>query len=169
MSGPTPAEGAFGRAAQPDPTLADLAREERWVAWAEERRGDKPDAKPTKVPKNPRAPGANASSTNPSTWGPRALAERAWAGLKHRPAGGRGGVGAMLGDLGDGTTLSGFDLDRCRDPETGTLTPWAVEVLDNLATHAEVSPSGCGVKGFLLCATADAEALRAEMGAAGRK
>lgn len=39
-----------------------------------------------------------------------------------------------------------FDLDECRDPETGEVEPWATEVVVSLDTYAEVSPSGEGIR-----------------------
>lgn len=39
----------------------------------------------------------------------------------------------------------GVDLDHCRDPQTGAIEPWARDIIDRLASYAEVSPSGTGV------------------------
>ena len=60
--------------------------------------------------------------------------------------------------------LAGVDLDTCRDPATGQVAPWAQTVLDRLDTYAEVSPSGLGVKAYLLIDRADIAPLRAIMG-----
>jgi hypothetical protein len=46
--------------------------------------------------------------------------------------------------------IMGIDLDDCRDPETGELTAFAQQMLRRFDTYAEVSPSGCGVKIFVL-------------------
>ena len=60
---------------------------------------------------------------------------------------GRGdGVGIVLGSLADGRTLCGVDLDGCRNPATGELTPIAQAVIELLSSYAEVSPTGTGVK-----------------------
>jgi hypothetical protein len=41
----------------------------------------------------------------------------------------------------------GGDLDKCLDPTTGQLHPWASDILRKFAaTYAEISPSGTGVK-----------------------
>ena len=48
--------------------------------------------------------------------------------------------------LGDG--FAGVDLDHCRDPETGTIEPWAAEIVKLFGTYTKVSPSGTGVKLF---------------------
>jgi putative DNA primase/helicase len=41
--------------------------------------------------------------------------------------------------------LCGVDLDKCLDPETGELENWAREIIDELDSYAEISPSGTGV------------------------
>jgi hypothetical protein len=42
--------------------------------------------------------------------------------------------------------LVGIDLDACRDPNTGDLTAWALEIVSSIQSYTEVSPSGFGVK-----------------------
>jgi len=124
-------------------TLADLTTLPRWVAWqTEQGKGRK---KPTKVPYSPGQGKAHADK--PATWGSRADADARAAALP-RPLG-SGGVGLELGDLGDGRVLAGVDLDTCRD-DAGAFAPWALEVVDRLASYAEVSPSGTGAKLFFL-------------------
>ena len=39
----------------------------------------------------------------------------------------------------------GVDLDHCRDADTGALEPWAAQIVEELGSYAEVSPSGTGV------------------------
>lgn len=39
----------------------------------------------------------------------------------------------------------GIDLDHCRDPETGKIKPWALEIVAKLNSYSEVSPSGTGL------------------------
>lgn len=41
------------------------------------------------------------------------------------------------------------DLDHCRNPETGEIDPWAKDVLVNLNSYSEVSPSGTGIHIFV--------------------
>jgi hypothetical protein len=72
----------------------------------------------------------------------------------------------MLGNGCDGLALGGVDLDACRDPTSGALAPWAEEVRARLATYAEVSPSGKGIKLFFGFDPSALPALRAAMGAA---
>jgi len=121
--------------------LADLADVPRWVAWqTEDRKG-----KFTKVPYSPS--GARAKADKSATWGTRVQAE-VRAGKLAKPHG-LGGIGLELGDLGDGRIMGGIDLDTCCD-SGGTIQPWAVEVIDRLASYTEVSPSGTGAKVFFL-------------------
>nr|WP_241430884.1 hypothetical protein [Natronolimnohabitans innermongolicus] len=40
--------------------------------------------------------------------------------------------------------LVGIDLDKCRDPETGRPDPEAKEIIQQLESYTEVSPSGTG-------------------------
>ena len=61
------------------------------------------------------------------------------------PAHGTAGVGFVFAE-GDG--LCGVDLDACRDPQDGRLEPWAEDLVRQLDTFAEVSPSGRGVHLF---------------------
>jgi hypothetical protein len=146
------------RTAQLALDLVALSDHPRWVAWqTEEREPGKPR---TKVPYSP-VSGAKARADDPSTWGSRSAAEARAARLP-KPFG-VGGVGIQLGDLGDGRSIGGIDLDSCRD-EDGSLAPWASEIIDRLETYAEVSPSGRGAKLFFTYATADIAKLRAAMG-----
>lgn len=105
----------------------DLAQEELWVAWMWQNR----PSGMTKVPYQ--ANGAPADSTDPRTWNTlAAIGACSWA---H-------GAGIML----NGTGLGGIDLDHCRDPETGEIDEWALQIIRRFRSYAEISPSGTGVK-----------------------
>ena len=41
--------------------------------------------------------------------------------------------------------LCGVDLDKCLDPETGEIEGWAQEIIEELDSYTEISPSGTGV------------------------
>jgi putative DNA primase/helicase len=41
--------------------------------------------------------------------------------------------------------LCGVDLDKCLDPETGEIESWAQEIVGELSSYTEISPSGTGV------------------------
>jgi Primase C terminal 2 (PriCT-2) len=62
-----------------------------------------------------------------------------------------GAVAAAEAD-GAGYVLSGdaehvfLDLDNCRDPVTGEIAPWAMRLLEECGSYAEVTPSGRGLR-----------------------
>ena len=106
--------------------LRDL---QRWVCWKVVKR----DGKPTKVPYIAEAGlQRRAAADDPDTWRSFGAALK----LARRCA----GIGVMLGD-----GLAGVDLDKCRDPHTGEIEPWAREIITALGSYTEVSPSGTGV------------------------
>ncbi len=106
----------------------ELREKSNWVLWNyKERNGKK-----TKVPINPNT-GGMASSADPNTWTNFDNA----VSRKNRYAG--------IGFVFDGTGEIGIDLDKCRDPETETIEPWALEIIQDLDSYTEVSPSGTGV------------------------
>ncbi len=90
-----------------------------------------------------------ASSTNPDTWCDYATAYAAC----RDPARNLDGLGIVLHrnpDADDDPNgLVGADLDKCVDPETGQAEEWARQVVVDLHTYTEVSPSGRGLR--LLC------------------
>ena len=49
-----------------------------------------------------------------------------------------------IGYLFTGNGLCGIDLDHAIDPQTGNIVPWAKEILSELDTYTEISPSGSG-------------------------
>ena len=129
--------------------------ETRWVAWRNELR----NGKQTKVPYSPH--GGPAKADDPSTWSTRSAAE---AKARNLVNGQGGGIGIELGDLGDGTSLGGIDLDTCLSG--GMFEQWAMDIIQRLGSYAEVSPCGTGAKIFFRYLTEDLPKLRAEMGGA---
>ncbi len=128
---------------EPENIPDQLLRLDRWLGWRWEWN---PDAnggggKLDKPPVNLLTDGFG-SSTNPETWCDFQSAYE--ASERERVD----GVGFALGDLGDGLTLVGVDLDDCRNPETGELTPEAETVIRKIGGYWEISPSGTGVKGL---------------------
>jgi hypothetical protein len=106
----------------------------QWVCWKWTRRGDKW----TKPPLNPKS-GRPADPTCSDTWGSFAQA----LDYYQSSAGRASGIGFVLSP-----PFVGVDLDDCRDLESGELKLWAAEVVAELDSYAEVSPSGSGVKIF---------------------
>jgi hypothetical protein len=108
-----------------------LIQRTQWVGWKLCER----DGKPTKVPISPHS-GRPASTTEPSTWGTFQEAVDAAIRLK------LSGIGYVFSkdDL-----FTGIDLDKCRDPETGSVEPWAQSIVDALNSYTEISPSDNGL------------------------
>jgi hypothetical protein len=126
------------------PTL--LKQADRWVVWryVEDADPETGEVSWDKPPINART-GGLASSTNPRTWTTFAQVLGALCRNNHD------GVGFVLSPpAGDGERLVGVDLDKCRDPETGTVEDWARQIVAALDTYTEVSPSGRGLRLFLL-------------------
>jgi hypothetical protein len=138
-------------------TFHDLAHLPRWMLWRAETR----DGRTAKVPYQPN--GRRASSTDPTTWCDYETAAAARPRILNGHDGGIGIVLGDLGDLGDGTAIAGIDLDTCRTPTTGALAPWAEAVIARLDTYAEVSPSGTGVKLYFTLPTSRLDAAKSTL------
>jgi len=112
-------------------TLPDaLVDRDQWVCWRSQQREDKH----TKVPI---IPGTTqfASTTDPDTWRDFQTARKA---VTSTPVDGLGFV------FTTDDPLIGIDLDDCRDPDTGEPTAWASQIITQLDSYTEVSPSETG-------------------------
>ena len=114
--------------------MQTLQEARRWVAWTYGPM--RSNGKRTKIPRNPA--GGNASTADPATWGTYDDA------VQYAQRTGAAGIGLMLG-----SGIAGVDIDDCRDPQTGTLTPTAQTIIDMLDTYTEVSPSGTGIHAIM--------------------
>jgi hypothetical protein len=103
----------------------------QWVCWRSEER----DGKRTKIPYSPLT-GRRASSTDPETWRGYPEAVRA------RKERGYDGIGFVFTE---DDPFCGVDLDRCLNAATGEIELWAREIIEELDSYTEVSPSGTGV------------------------
>lgn len=114
-----------------------LIQRDQWVVWQYELEGKRVSnatVGATKVPYNARTR-HKASSTNPNTWAAYAVAVH--AAKQH----GFAGVGYVFSA---DDPYTGIDLDDCI--VDGMLEPWAVEIIDEMQSYTEISPSGSGVK-----------------------
>jgi len=116
----------------------DLQSYKQWVAW---RAVPGNNGKFTKVPVDPKT-GNNASTNNPSTWGTFEEASEHYAWNKDNDISGIGFV------FTQNDPFCGVDLDDCRDPHTGQLEDWAIDILQQLNSYCEISPSNTGIKVF---------------------
>lgn len=107
-----------------------LLQRDQWVLWCLEPRGDNI----TKIPYQPN--GARADSTNRATWSGFDTVKQAFISNTQFT-----GIGFVFAA---DDPFVGIDLDKCRDPATGDIEPWASAVLARFATYAELSPSGRG-------------------------
>jgi AAA domain len=106
-------------------TVDELQQQRRWILWKLET----VNGKLTKVPYQPS--GRKAMANNPATW--RTYAECAAVASQFS------GVGVVLGD-----GVWGVDLDQCCDAVTGKFTPESREIVIDLDSYGEYSPSGTG-------------------------
>jgi len=114
-----------------------LKQRPQWVCWKYVER----DGKPTKCPVNARS-GELADSTAPDTW---ASFEQAIAAAQSNDH--LAGVGYVFAA---DDPYCGIDLDKCIDPTTGEIKPWGQRIISDVASYTEVSPSGTGVKIFIM-------------------
>lgn len=112
---------------------AELVRLPQWVAWKYVPDPDRP--KPRKIPVTPRT-GANASSTDPDTWG--VFEEAAIRATASRMA----GVGFVFSER---DPYCGIDLDGCVSDGGRTVNDFASTLIDQMSSYTELSPSGTGV------------------------
>ncbi len=148
--------GSICIAPAPPVSLAGLSHLPRFVTWRNELR----DGDLTKVPYTP-GTSKKAKADTPDTWRTRSEAEVS-ASMTVGELG--GGIGIEFGDLGNGWAVGGIDLDTCRNPGTGAIESWALDMMARFGSYTEISPSGTGAKQFFLYRYSDLPALLRMMG-----
>lgn len=118
-----------------------LRQRHQWVCWKYVLR----DGKQIKFPVNPRN-GQPADSTDPRTW---TSFDEALAAARIFPGAGVSGVSGVGFVFSVDDPFCGVDLDDSMETNTQRLKPWAQQIISELASYTEISPSGCGVKIFL--------------------
>ncbi len=115
----------------------ELKQRIQWVLW----KAESVNGKLTKVPYNAQS-GYKAASDNPKTWSKFNTAYN-----KYKNSNGEyDGIGFVVSK---DDPFTGVDLDKCRDPETGTIDPWAKKIIERLNSYTEISPSGTGIRIFI--------------------
>ena len=105
-----------------------------WCLWRYQWRNPL-NGKPGKWTKVPYQPcGAPGKSNDRRTWATFEEAKAAYRPGKYN------GVGFYLFP-----PLVGVDFDKVRDPQTGIIEPWAQQIIADLNSYSEISPSGTGV------------------------
>jgi putative DNA primase/helicase len=123
---------------------AVLRQASRWLVWRAKPKGNgKTDKIPCSV-----ATGAPCDEDDPANWASFTDALAYWQANREKFA----GLGFALGG-----GFAGTDLDGCRDPETGETHPAALEIIRDLNSYSEVSPSRTGIKVFMLADLGDRE------------
>ena len=124
---------------QPPGHVPDMLRQSRsWIGWRErwDQKTGKIDKLPVCIPD-----GRGDDFLNPTRHVDYDTAVKAVKRL------GLSGVGFVVTkDCGVG----GGDLDKCRDPATGAVEPWAQKIIDFGETYIETSPSGKGLRFWFL-------------------
>lgn len=108
----------------------------RWAPWRAEWNERK--QKWTKIPHRASNPQYGLSNKNATGWVSFDEAMAVYLANPDKFA----GVGyLMTGPHG----ITGVDMDNCRDPVTGAISEWAADLVAQLDTYTEVSPSGTGL------------------------
>jgi putative DNA primase/helicase len=118
----------------PDRIPSDLKASPQFVGWRYECRDDQWTKPPVCL-----ATGLHASSTDLSTCTTYELAIQAYRQGTHE----LDGIGYVLMEA---NRIVGFDFDHCRKPDTGEIDLWAFELVRQLHSYTEVSPSGTGLR-----------------------
>ena len=113
--------------------LAELTTRSNWVLW----RWETVNSNRTKVPYQPN--GMKASTTDRSTWSSYVAVTAACERASHGKA--FSGIGFCLDE-----DISAFDIDNCRDLETGMLHPWAANLIARAQSYTEITISGTGIR-----------------------
>ena len=115
-----------------------LLDDDSWVLWRSTEQSGR--IKPAKIPYNP-ANEEEAKTNDPSTAGPFNLAADVFLQAEGTSRS-YSGLGYMLKkDAG----IVAIDIDACRDPDTGLIYPWAMEIVLDMNSYTEFSPSGTGL------------------------
>jgi putative DNA primase/helicase len=112
----------------PDMIPAELRNLRQWVVWTYVGR----DGKRAKIPFT--CAGFTASSTSSATWSTFDKVLEAAPRFD--------GIGFVFTAA---DPYFGIDLDGCRDPESGSIEPWAKKILDDVLSYTEITPSGRGL------------------------
>jgi predicted P-loop ATPase len=113
--------------------LNPLVAKDNWLVWKWER-GRNPVNEEAHWTKRPyMTNGRSGSSTDRSRWTSYAEAIAAVDRFD--------GIGFCIDE-----DIAAFDIDNCRNPETGGLHPWAQQLVDNAQSYTEVTISGTGIR-----------------------
>jgi AAA domain len=133
MSDPNKPESVCGDLRNLPSALTSLVKIPHWVLWRWKQTKNKADeVKWTKVPYQP--DGTNAKNNDPKTWNSYTVVVDAMPKFD--------GIGFCLFN----SDFGAFDIDHCRNPQTGELDPWAADLVERVASYTEVTVSGTGLR-----------------------
>jgi hypothetical protein len=116
-----------------------LRERDQWLCWSFKKvRNKSGNEKWSKIPVYALS-GGPASTTDPATWTSFATALAYYH--DHRDS--VDGIGFVLSE---DDPFCGIDLDDCRNLSTKEVDPWAREVVADLDTYTEISPTRTGLK-----------------------
>lgn len=115
------------------PTIpCELVQRPQWVIWKRVTQNDEV----TKPPINAKN-GRYADHGDSKTWCDYGMALRGQQEYRCD------GVGYVFSES---DPYTGIDIDDCRNPDTGEIADWAMDIIRSLDSYTEVSPSRMGVK-----------------------
>lgn len=123
---------------QPGNIPDELKQRAQFVCWRYARSGDGASHRWCKQPISP-IHGKLAKTNSPESWSDFGTAVNTF----QRNTSDLAGIGYVFTD---DDPFVGIDLDHCRDPESGKLIEWASQLVNELGSYTEVSPSSTGVK-----------------------
>lgn len=118
------------------PAIRELSGLRQWVVWQLVERGS---GKPTKVPFNPSTQ-SPASTVDRKTWG--SFSDACTVFIQEPKY---AGIGFVLAP-GDG--IVAIDLDDCINEKTKETEKWAQDIISQMDSYTEFSPSGKGIHIF---------------------
>src|SRR3990167_5854561 len=118
-----------------DSIPAALKANARWAPWRAQ--WNEKRKKFDKIPVSARPPFYGISTAKPERWFEYATALKAYQDDPDRFA----GVGYVMTGAHD---VVGIDLDNC--VAGGVIEPWAQDVINEMASYTELSPSGRGLR-----------------------
>jgi putative DNA primase/helicase len=119
---------------------APLTEYTQWICWHYTQRENGKWTKPPVAPFNGEY---RATVDNSNTW--RSYTDA--CAYHERTDTDTEGLGFVLTDS---DPLAAVDLDDCYDPQTGKIEPWASDIIDTIDSYTEISPSGYGIRIFLI-------------------
>ncbi|MNW42685.1 hypothetical protein D3C74_198630 [compost metagenome] len=105
---------------------------DQWILWRFQNR----DGKKTKVPCN-----IHVFTSDSQDVQNHMSFQAAIDTLGNSPSGRFGGIGFVFKEGGG---LTGIDLDKCTDPDTGGIETWAKDIITSMDSYTEFSVSGTG-------------------------